>query len=66
MWGEFSPSNGSKMLDFLDTFADLHGGLWSPYEYPEPEPYQVAQMRDCINIRKYFDAAISRAGAKRS
>ena len=65
MWGEFKPSSGSKLIDFLDKVVDLHSMLYDePGEYEEPDTMDVGPLIDGMNIRKDFEAAVSHLGLK--
>ena len=48
-----------EKYSFLDAFVDVHTGLYTSPEIPEPDLYLVIKLQDRMNMRKYFDAAVS-------
>ena len=53
--------HGLKESNFIDTFIEVHIALYElDDDYHESDFYWDGQVRDYINIQKYFDAAVSR------
>ena len=64
MQGEFKPSDKRGISGFFEVFADLHGVLYGPDEYEEPDIPAAGLLQDRMNIQEYFDAAVARLGLK--
>lgn len=51
--------NWEEEYNLFDAFVKVHATLYTPSEEYEPESYLVTRLQDRINMRKYFDTAIS-------
>lgn len=53
-------NNWKKEYDFIDAFAEIHTTLYAQPEVYEPSSYLAAKLQDRMNIRRYFNKAISK------
>lgn len=57
-WHEY----GEGETSFTNEFINIHSLLYKPCQLPEMEPFIVAHLQDRLNIRRYFERAISHMG----
>lgn len=54
--------HGVEKTSFIDEFVNIHSLLYKPCLPPDVEPFVVAHLQDRLNIRRYFEKAISDLG----